>query len=549
MKKMRRFAAVLFAFILASGLVSGQKAPENWFNLDAQKDGVQGVSTEETYKKLLAGRTSETVVVAVIDSGVDANHEDLRDIMWVNPGEIPDNNIDDDKNGYVDDVHGWNFIGGKNGNIDHDNLEVTRLYAKYKKMFGDRNTDSGLSKKDKAMFKEYMQTKEEVEKNRKEAESELAFMKGLQNAVDNAAAQLAGKPFTAEAVEALEGSGQEAMIAKRLLGAGAAQGKSLDESKQMAYDRLKGGMEHYQGQLDYHYNPDYNPRGVVGDNYNDINERFYGNNDVQGPDAFHGTHVAGIIAAARKNDLGIKGVADNVRIMSVRAVPDGDERDKDVANAIRYAVDNGASVINMSFGKGFSWNKKAVDEAVKYAKKHDVLLVHAAGNSSLNTDVSNNFPNDRFEKKSLFGKKDAGSHWIEVGALSWKKGEDRAANFSNYAKNNVDLFAPGVDIYSTIPGSEYANASGTSMASPTTAGVAALIRSYFPTLTADQVKQVLLGSVVKLNEKVHKPGTEDLVPFSDLSVTGGVVNAYKAVELAEKTKGKKKVKKNTSNRS
>ncbi|MEZ5059157.1 MAG: S8 family serine peptidase [Saprospiraceae bacterium] len=304
-------------------------------------------------------------------------------------------------------------------------------------------------------------------------------------------------------------------------------------------ENLQGGIDYFESKFKYHYNPDFNARTIVGDNYFNTYEKGYGNNDVEGPDAGHGTHVAGIIAASRGNGVGMDGVANSVRIMSVRAVPDGDERDKDVANAIIYAVDNGASVINMSFGKGYSWDKEAVDKAVKYAKKKDVLLIHAAGNDSENNDNTDNFPNDNYEKSGWFSPKKA-KNWLEIGALSWKGGENSPATFSNYGKENVDLFAPGVDIYSTIPDQTYASFSGTSMASPVTAGVAAVIRSYYPELTAEQVKEVLMESVVPLEFDVMKPGTEEKVPFSDLSVTGGVVNVYKAVFLASKTKGKKK---------
>jgi len=281
----------------------------------------------------------------------------------------------------------------------------------------------------------------------------------------------------------------------------------------------------------------------VGDDYSDPYQRDYGNNDYEGPDAFHGTHVSGIIAAERNNGIGINGVADMARIMTVRAVPNGDERDKDVASAIIYAVDNGASVINMSFGKGYSWNKKLVDEAVKYAAKKDVLLVHAAGNSAQNNDNTNNFPNDSYKKACWFCKKGAYDNWIEVGALSNTTDENLPASFSNYGKEEVDLFAPGVAIYSTIPDNEYRNAQGTSMAAPVVAGVAALLRSYFPELTAKQVKEILLESATRIDMDVKKPGTQDLVPFSSLSVTGGTVNAYEAVKLAMETKGKKKIKK------
>ncbi|HQN57887.1 MAG TPA: S8 family serine peptidase, partial [Saprospiraceae bacterium] len=252
----------------------------------------------------------------------------------------------------------------------------------------------------------------------------------------------------------------------------------------------------------------------------------------------HGTHVAGIIGANRNNNIGIRGIADQALIMSVRAVPDGDERDKDIANAILYAVDNGAKVINMSFGKGYSPGKKYVDAAVKYAAKKDVLLVHAAGNSAANNDTEPNYPNDKFLKSGLFGKKYA-DNWIEVGALSWRPGEDMVADFSNYGAKNVDLFAPGVDLYSTIPDQGYKKASGTSMASPVVAGVATLLRSYFPTLTAKQTKEVIMESVHKVNTMVKKPGSDELVPFSSLSVTGGYIDAYEAIKLAAKKTGTK----------
>ena len=307
-------------------------------------------------------------------------------------------------------------------------------------------------------------------------------------------------------------------------------------------EQIQEGVDYYESKVKYQYNTDLDTRAdIVKDDPNNSYERNYGNNDVKGPDAMHGTHVAGIIAAVRNNNLGMKGVADNVRIMAVRCVPDGDERDKDVANSIIYAVDNGAQVINMSFGKGYSWDKEAVDKAVKYAMKHDVLLVHAAGNDGKDNDgAHDNFPTAKFAKAGCFQPKKA-KNWIEVGALSWKKGEDAVASFSNYGQKNVDLFAPGVDIYSTTPDGKYKNLSGTSMASPVTAGVAAVIRSYFPELTAEQVKECLEKSAVKQDYKVKKPGSEEKVAFSTLSRTGGVVNVYEAVKLAGQMKGKKKI--------
>jgi len=538
----------LTTFLSLPLIIAQDAVPDNWFNLDAAESGVQGVSAEKLYGSLLKNRTGERVIVAVIDSGVDAEHEDLKDVMWVNAGEVPNNGIDDDKNGYVDDVHGWNFIGGKNGNIDKDNLEITRLYRKFHAKYKDATLTS-LSDKDKKEYAQYKKMEKIIEDKRKSASEQLAQMEStkmlVMEALDMVDEALDGKAITNENINAIEPGGNRSLvIGKNIISDALSKGEnfeSIDAIKKDFDGQLGDAIKYYDTQANYQYNPDFDPRSsIVGDNYADQNERIYGNNDVEGPDAFHGTHVAGIIAAVRNNETGMNGVADNVQIMSVRAVPDGDERDKDVANAIRYAVDNGASIINMSFGKGYSWNKKIVDDAVRYAEKHDVLLVHAAGNSSENTDISDNFPNDTYEKKKFFGKKQA-RNWIEVGALSWKGGEDAAAGFSNYGKTNVDLFAPGVAIYSTIPDDNYGEAQGTSMASPVVAGVAAILRSYFPTLSARQVKEILMETVVPLNQKVNKPGKSgELVPFSNLSVSGGTINALKAAEKAAKVKGKRK---------
>jgi len=534
------------ALILAlSSAQAQQKAPENWFTLDPGTDKVAGTSADAALKMLKEkGKKGQTIIVAVLDSGVDANHEDLKPIMWVNPNEVPNNGIDEDGNGYVDDIHGWNFIGGKDGkNVHHDTYELTREYVRLKNRFAGTEPAKlyGDAKKEYAYYEEI---KKAFEERRAEAEEQKAGMESQFAKVGNAfaAAQKAlNKTEVVEAdLDALKKSDNKeakdaATTLEKLFKNGVTQA-DFEEQKAEA-------LEYFNGQLNYGLNPDYNPRTIVGDNPNDVNERFYGNNDVQGPDAFHGTHVAGIIAAVRNNDIGIRGVADNVRIMSVRCVPDGDERDKDVANAIRYAVDNGASIINMSFGKGYSPNKKLVDDAIKYAEEHDVLLIHAAGNDAENNDTDPNFPNDMYAepmKKGLFGKQKNATNWMEIGALSWKSGEKRVASFSNYGKKNVDLFSPGVAIYSTIPGSKYGNAQGTSMAAPAAAGVAAILRAHYPELSAAQVREVMMKSVVPQNDgEVFKPGSTEKVNFSELCASGGVVSTTNAVALAEKTKAKR----------
>lgn len=544
------FKKIMFTCLVAFGTLAMNAQdgpPANWFNLDKETDGVYGVGTEKAYESLLKGKKSIPVIVAVIDSGVDAEHEDLDDVMWVNPGEIPGNGIDDDKNGYVDDIHGWNFIGGKEGNVSADNLEVTRLYRKYKYKYATADPEK-LTKKQKAEYAIYLETKEVVETERAKAEKNLSQVKGNETmifkALDAVKEAVGNKTLTVEIADSLAGTGNPDLVMgsnliKNLMG----QANTVDGMKDEVKSQLQGAYDYYGGQLESYYNVDFDPRSIVGDNYNDIYEKGYGNNQVEGPDAFHGTHVAGIIGAERNNGLGMNGVADNVKIMSVRTVPDGDERDKDVANAIIYAVDNGATVVNMSFGKGYSWDEKAVEKAIKYAEKKDVLLVHAAGNSKQDNDVTNNFPNSTYEKKCLFRKKTKKyKNWVEVGALNWKEGEDAVAPFSNYGAKNVDIFAPGMAIYSTTPDNNYQNAQGTSMASPVVAGVAALIRSYYPSLTAVQVKQIIMESSEKRMIKVKKPGADEIVDFSTLSVSGGEINAYKAIELASKTVGKKKIK-------
>ncbi len=548
---MKLLSLIALVIIGLSTNVYGQNP--GWHMLEPVKDGPVGISVTKVYSNLIKGKSSTPVIVAVIDSGVDVEHEDLKDVTWVNTDEIPDNNIDDDKNGYIDDVNGWNFIGGPDGNVDYDTYEVTRLYGKYKYKFDNADVNK-LSKDDKVLYAKWLKWKEECETERKKGESSLQriteFENRLVNGLDAVNNALDGKPATLDNLQALEGETEDIMMGKNILLDQITRGQEVTdvaEFKKVVLNDMKGEKDYYKGKALYAYNPDFNPRTVIGDNYEDQREQYYGNNDVEGPDARHGTHVAGIIAATRNNDIGMDGVADNVRIMSVRTVPNGDERDKDVANAIRYAVDNGASIINMSFGKGYSWDEKVVEDAIKYAEKNDVLLVHAAGNSGQNNDTTDNFPNDMYKGKGFLffkGKTKNYKNWLEIGALNYQNGENLSAPFSNYGAKNVDLFAPGMAIYSTIPNDGYEPLQGTSMAAPVVAGVAALLRSYYPALTAVQVKNILMASSTKLSHKVITPGTKDkMTSFSNLSVSGGTVNAEQALILAAKTKGKKKVKK------
>lgn len=535
----RKILLTIALGLIVNVLVFAQSAlPENWHLLDMTTDSFPGISAERTYEQLLKETPGRTVIVAVIDSGVDFEHEDLKDVMWVNADEIPGNGIDDDQNGYVDDIHGWNFIGGADGeNVNFDTYEVTRLYVKLKAKY-EGVDPATLSKKEKAEYEQYQEYKKEIEQKQEELGTNVKLYSAQIEAM-NRLEEAIGKDAAEIALEDLK----KFRSSNDMLNSVNEWAKQTTENNDISYKELKDGLQDYFDYLDrqysYNYNPDFDSRDIVGDNYADPNERYYGNNDVRGPDSNHGTHVAGIIGAIRDNDMGMDGVATNVRIMSVRTVPNGDERDKDVANAIRYAVDNGAAVINMSFGKGASPRKAVVDEAVRYAMKNDVLLVHAAGNDGKENTIGNNFPHDRFEKGGLFKPRYA-ENWLEVGALSWQNGENLAATFSNYSPEHVDVFAPGVDIYSTTPGSEYQKNSGTSMAAPVVAGIAAVLRSHFPKLTAEQVKEIIMKSATPVKQKVLKPGTDKLVSFNQLSLTGGAVNLYEAIQMASRTKGKRK---------
>ena len=526
------FAASMLATLCLTAQVPASEAPNNWWELDRTDNTFPGVSAAKA-NTYLAGKKAEPVVVAVIDSGVDIEHEDLADAIWTNEDEIPGNGVDDDKNGYVDDIHGWNFIGGADGrNVNYENLEVVRLYNRLHAKYNNRNRD-GLSKKEREEYDRYVDYKEQIEAKQKELGPTAQQYGMIKEAVDNMLEEMgkSAEEVTAEDVAAFESDDAGILMVQNVVASATASGGSFAE----LYDQLAGAMDYFDSQLKYNFNPEFDARDIVGDDPANMDERYYGNNDVEGPDAAHGTHVSGIIAGVRDNGVGVNGVGgSNVRIMSIRTVPNGDERDKDVANAIRYAVDNGAKVINMSFGKGQSPYKKEVDAAMKYAEKNDVLMVHAAGNDGKLLDLTNNFPNDTYQ-----GKKRTGKTWIEVGAASSDYGEGLAAPFSNYNKKYVDVFAPGAQIYSTIPDDEYAKFDGTSMAAPMVAGIAALLRSYFPDLQAKQVKQIIEESALPVNLDVNKPGTEgETVNFAELSATGGLANAYTAVKLAERTKGK-----------
>lgn len=502
-----------------------------WPQADVFTDSIPGLSLDKAYN-FVKDKTGKTVIVGVIDSGIDIEHEDLKDLIWVNEDEVPGNGKDDDKNGFVDDIYGWNFLGGEKGQANPEQLELTRIVKKWMPRFDGKTADS-IAEEDKADFELYTKLKQIIDDKRSNATNMVTrytMIKAMVEKVnDTVAKALNGKEMNLDNVNSLkfedQGIEQGKMIIMQILDSGAKVNDALEE--------LDGVVDHYNAQLEANYSLDLNGR-LAGDDPYDISDTDYGNGLVIGDkdSESHGTHVSGIIAAKRNNGIGMNGVTNNVKIMSIRAVPDGDEYDKDVALAIRYAVDNGAKVINMSFGKSYSPNAEWVYEAIKYAAEKDVLLVHAAGNDSSDIDVEDNFPNDSKDKITEFA-----DNVLTVGAMTPSFDEKLVASFSNYGKKNVDIFAPGFQVYSTTPKNEYDSYPGTSMASPQVAGVAALVRSYYPQLSASQVKHIIMDSGIEFNREVVKPGSDDgsdKVNFEDLSVSGRILNAYNALLLAER---------------
>ncbi|HEY4935291.1 MAG TPA: S8 family peptidase [Puia sp.] len=548
MMKLRTKQIVLALFLIsfssvsfAQGTYSKTELVKGWHLLDKEKDGVYGISLDKAYDFLrLKNLKSKPVLVAVIDSGLDTLQEDLVHIIWTNPGEIPGNGIDDDHNGYVDDIHGWNFIGGKDGtNVKDDSQEEGRVYYKYKEQFDNKNiiTDS-MSANTRDHYEMWVKAKKKIMGDGSNDGVDLLMLKRVVNACikSDSLLQVAmgKKEYTGNDLDSFLAKDMEVRTARSVLLYLFKENHIMDMTNTTFITDFTEQADREEKKMEIKETAPKNYRGdIVKDNENDIKDSVYGNNDIMATDPMHGTHVSGIIGAERNNAIGINGIADNVRIMMIRAVPNGDEHDKDIALAIRYAVNNGARVINMSFGKNLSPQKSWVDDAVKYAESKDVLLIHAAGNDAEDVDSVDNFPNPNYKNSRSHAK-----NWITVGASSDPKAEESfksyTASFSNYGKKEVDVFAPGTRIYSTLPGgNKYGNLDGTSMAAPVVTGVAALIMEYFPTLSPEDVKYCIEKSAIMPTVKAKKPGTEnEMVPLSELSVSGGILNAYGAVKLA-----------------
>ena len=495
---------------------------KNWGHLDLVSDTIPGMSVDKAYNNIIGGKKGQKVIVAVLDSGIDLKHEDLDDVLWTNKNEKPGNGKDDDKNGYIDDVHGYNFLGESY----NEQLEAARIV---RLKLGDAAMQAKAKAKVESEYAKALQNKQQYEQ----------IFQTVKNADAAVKKHLGKTEYTKKDVGSIKPTDEAMQQHVSVL----MQMYTFKDSIPEVLEELGEGIKYFADQVNYNYNVSFDGRKIVGDKPYDLNNRDYGNGNPQSREAdeSHGTHVAGIIAAERNNGKGANGVANNVEIMSIRAVPNGDEYDKDIALGIRYAVDNGAKIINCSFGKSFSPNAEWVYEAIEYAAKKDVLIVHAAGNDGADIDDPNNanFPNDHMQKNGP----EIADNVITVGALAPKYGSQMVASFSNYGKMNVDVFAPGDEIYSSMPGSKYDYQGGTSMAAPAVAGLAALIRSQYPNLTASQVKHIIMESGLAPKAKVilggdaSKSGT-----LGSISVSGKMANAYNALIMADQVNsGKLKI--------
>ncbi len=485
---------------------------KTWGHADLISDTIPGISLNKAYTDIIKNKKGKKVIVAVLDSGIDLDHEDLDDVIWINKKERPDNGLDDDNNGYIDDIHGYNFLG----EAYNEQLEYVRILKL--KMGDDAIRERATAEQAKELSK--------AKQNKQQYEQILSAVKEADAAIQK---HLGKDTYTKKEVAAIKTEDQALLQYVAVIN----QMFNFADSIPDVYKELNEGITYFTGRLNYHLNLDFDGRKIVGDNPYDLMDLGYGNGNPKNrvKDESHGTHVAGIIAAERNNGIGVDGVANNVEIMSIRAVPNGDEYDKDIALGIRYAVDNGAQIINASFGKAYSLNSDWVYDAIKYAADHDVLIVHAAGNDGLDLDdpKNTNFPNDL----TAGSDQEIADNLITIGALTNKYGSEMVASYSNFGKINVDVFAPGSHIYSTMPENNYEFQDGTSMAAPMVSGVAALIRSYYPKLKASDVKRILIESGLSSNATVILSGdASKSKTFDKVSKSGKIVNAYNALIMA-----------------
>ncbi len=534
----------MYKFILTISLYScslfawGQDA-RFWHWKDLEKDGVHGVSLFKAQQLLTDLKLKPTpIIIAILDGGIDTAHLQIKPLLWNNPKEIPGNALDDDQNGYIDDVHGWNFLGNAAGeNINKASDEKSRIYHRYKNEFKQDKIDSvSWDAKKKQDFYSWQQAAAEIVFSEDDA-ANLSFIKMARNAVVKMGLilirEIEDTNFTTEQLEAYQPIGKLTADTKI---------SYLRTMQALGIDRMSGHHSIVEDLNDYIAGKDQSAvsidtppedlrKKITQDQYENFNDQYYGNNNITGPNAKHGTHVAGLAAGIVDTNFTKSNFSNPIQIMGVRVVPDGDEYDKDVALGIRYAVNNGAKVINMSFGKSFSPEQAWVDSAIRYAASKDVLIIHSAGNESYDLNNKSVYPSPY---SNVF--KDKASNMITVGASSDPViAESILTDFSNYGNKIVDVLSPGNKIFSSLPNQAFGFLNGTSMSAPILSHIAALVRAYFPKLSATEVKAILLQSNWKPNDSdalFPIPQTDQSIKLTDISVEGGIINAALSIQNA-----------------
>lgn len=450
---------------------------ENYWHLESNTSfKTLSTNLRKTYTEFGEPSEENKVIVAVIDSGVDINHINLRHAIWNNKREIPDNGIDDDENGYVDDINGWNFLGEQN----FDQSELTRKILSMKNSL-DIDSQELQKLSEKLQYKRTLLIKE-----LEDYQKDLYIYQ-----VSLAQQELSSVSIFTTALKKLQ-------------------------AKYGSVEKLEALISRNINRLSIVFNLHYSPQKIIENN--DVSELEEHN---------HGTHISGVIAAIDHNENAPISIApNNSIIMPIKAIPvEGEERDEIIAKAIHYAVDNGAKIINLSFKKYTTTHPELLLNAIDYAEKSNVLIVNSAGNRGINIDHTKHYPHGVNPKIDQVRE-----NWITVAASSSHIGKNTVARFSNIGRKQVDLFAPGVDIYSLAPNDNFAILSGTSMAAPLVTGAAVLLLSYKPSLSAAQLKQIITKSVRKIpNHYIRKHNSRRNVLFTRLSSSGGVLDIHQAV--------------------
>lgn len=504
------FSIVLLFHCLSSSAFTDHPATHHWYRIYC--DSLQGANIDAAiaYLEALNMKPKKTIVVGIIDSGVDTASIDLKDALWTNRKEVAGDGKDNDRNGYVDDIHGWNFLGTRDGNFNMTSAG-TEEFRQFKRLYPKYKSSTREQAKDKNEFDFYQLMKKKAGISNYLRMFQMSLLKHNAMNTADSIARIHADEDTLSVQGILQMTMTDSLLEKSLEQLytdllRAKQDMKWTAFKKQQADRLDLMRSRIEG-----IEKDQDKRLLMGDDLTDADDRFYGNNILTLDDSYHGTFVAGIVAGQGKGSQALHGVYPQARIMIVRAAPDGDEYDKDVATSIRYAVDNGAKVINMSIGKYTSPTPDMANRAIAYALKKDVIVIQAAGNQHLNIDTIAYFPTG-IDRNGAFYK-----NFLRVGA-SDQYGHCSA--MSNYGNEHVHLFAPGEKITSVTPGNGYATEDGTSVAAPVVSGIAALLRSYFPKLKAWQVCAILKHSCRSRFD-------------SKTNTTFGIVDALEAVKQAK----------------